>query len=381
MIKSKSFNFICIMLLAVLIFACLSFSAGSLAKADTQNDPSELALESDTLQGELNVSILSRNDQNIILDSPVDYNDSQVYTVPWKDAKQFTISFTPSQNNPPPLSPDTENPNSYQMHISINYLKGYAFKDGEETDFITSETIPLGVVYTSPTVSDYNEIALHYFSFNIDDTFSTDGNGDGDYFDKEDTSINWGIYQFVVDINGAEQHSLYYFIEPTSVITDVPNIDYTISTTAMESLTNSFEFYLVNDNAYRYIDENLLVWYAYGTTIDGARYALTASDLEDEDFAQYECTASLYSSYYRTGREFVFEVPKVNDEDLIGDWHVWCVYNPGSATALSSNEITVSTEKPFNYFNIIYIVIALCVLAVIVIILIGVYKKKKEKVW
>ena len=87
MIKSKSFNFICIMLLAVLIFACLSFSAGSLAKADTQNDPSELALESDTLQGKLNVSILSRNDQNIILDSPVDYNDSQVYTIPWREAR------------------------------------------------------------------------------------------------------------------------------------------------------------------------------------------------------------------------------------------------------------------------------------------------------
>ena len=381
MIKSKNYflYFLTIAILTLLIVLAFPFTTCFNYKASTFFDNTTFAY-GDTLNGQINVSLLSREGTDIPLTEPESYNDSQVYTILWEEASEFTISFTTDPSNPPPLNTaDPDNPYTYQIKLSVRYLKGYTFDDqGNETDFDTAgDTVTFSEAFISPIVSDYTNLSKYLFTFDIDKHFSVDGNGDGDYFDEEDVAINWGIYQFVVDINGAVQHSEFYFIKPNTNNTVVPIVDYIVTTSAMESLTNSFEFYLVNDSSFNYIDENQLVWYAYGVTTDGMRYALSQSDLEDEDFAQYECNAYLYQTPFRIGREFVFEVPN----NLTGEWYVWCVYGPDSINALQSQPQTVSTEKPFDYTNVIYIILGGCGLALIVVILVGVYKKKKEKVW
>ncbi len=322
-------------------------------------------LAQNTLAGNFNVKITSRDNQDINLDTTTPYYDGQAYSIEWSNAEQFTISFNVDENNPPPLNPNNpDNNETYVLSLSVRFLKGYL----ENNIFEVNETITLENVYVTQETTNYNNFSNLNFSFDIDD-------GLNGIFGGNSVNISgWGIYQFVVDINGADAYSNYYAITPTSEIANAPEISYnTIS--SPNSLHDSFQFYLENFDEYEFIDSTCLTWYVKGESEDGTIYALCAEDLEKESFS--DCADYLYDSYERTGQTFLF-----NDDEISGTWQVWCVYKANNSnTSLTSDSIEVKTGFYFNYFIIVYIIIALAVLAIILVIVFAKLKNKKEKVW
>lgn len=344
----------------VLIFSFIKTPVKSqnlYAQTLTSND--DTSLISNSLAGEFDISLISRNGNNIILSNPVTYYDGQAYRSYWSNTKSFSISYIVDENNlPPSNSTDPDEPSTYDFSLTVRYLKGYL----SANNFDTLETQRFENIYKI-NEDDYTAFANLDFVLNIDEGLGND--------------VNWGIYQFIVDINGAEATSLYYAIEPTTVIADQPIIDYSIPSSASGSLNDLFSFYIVNEETFKYVDTRNLTWYVWGQSNEGIKYALTSEDLEDETFVSLACTQALYTSYPRNGATFELEI-----NELYGDWHVWCVYNYDNSPApLLSETVTVSTTAPFDYFNVVYIIVGIAGFALIVTIVVAIIRNKKEKVW
>ncbi len=376
MSKSKKIylSFVILITLMLLVVFSVSFSPAlspsrqtMLAEESpaTQEDQPSPTAENDTLAGKFDIKITSRSGQNIILSNPVSYDDGQAYRTYWSQAQTFSISFNVDPDSPPPSnSPDPTTPSTYDLTLNVNYLKGYLdnnqFVVGGVTQYFED-------VYTI-NVDNYEDFSDLNYQINIDEGLAED--------------VNWGIYQFVIDINGAQATSLYYAIEPTTIIAQEPVITYTIPSSATGSLGNLYRFTLENIDTYRYVDERNLTWYVWGQSIDGIRYALTSEDLVDDTFVALSCTQPLVQSGYdRNGT--TFEIEFNNDDGLIyGEWHVWCEYNyPTALEPLESNHQTINIEAPFDYINVVYIIAGVAGLALIITIVIAVVKNKKEKVW
>lgn len=361
--KNMFIFFVTALLVCLTMLACFSpsFSYVSLSKETMLADDSQLP-RANTLAGEFDISIIPRNSSNITLQGPYDYVDSQAYRVNWADAQSFSISFVCDDSNPPPLNAlDPENPNTYVFSIRVYYSKSY-FEANNFEDVQYFEDI-----YTF-TSSDYHDFATIDYQLNIDNFLGSD--------------VNWGIYRFVVDINSAESVSLYYAIEPTRVVAELPQISYDTPSSATGSLQNLYSFYLLNESAFRFVDKRNLTWYVYGQTIDGRKYALTYADLGNEYFRELNCTETLWDSYEggeRNGTTFDLEI-----NDLYGTWQVWCVYDyNGTSSSMpdQNNIIELRINAPFDYINVLYIILGICGFFLILTIIIIIVKIKKEKVW
>ncbi len=359
--KTKKINFILIAL-AMICLLCLGFSFNFNMKAQTsencfddENTQQELSVS--TLAGNFNIRAISRDNENIALDSEP-YSGGTAYKVDWSELQSFSISFELDLDAGELPATDPENP-VYTLSLSVNYLQGYI----SSGNFAVGDRISLENVdgTESPDLATLSEFT---YTMDIDEGVS----------DDNASASGWGIYQFVIDINGLEAYSDYYAVEPTYSIAAAPEIDYDV-VSSDNSMHDSFQFYLVNFDDYEYIDPNCLTWYVKGTTEDGTTYALCTSDLALANF--FDCTAALYDTYDRTGQTFFF-----NDAEHTGEWQVWCEYRYNNSTySRPSNTEIVETGSSFDYFMVVYIVIALGVLAVIIIIVTSVVKNKKEKVW
>lgn len=351
-------------LLAIIFVFSFSFAGNTIASQNKNlftDQPSTLA--ENTLSGQFDILAISRDGENIVLGSPTSYYDSQAYAVDWADIERFSISFITDEDDPPPLNAQNpENPQTYNLTLTIRYLKTYL----DYNNFSGNEIYTY--VYVHPLTSDHQSFASLNYSVVVDN-FNAGNAG-------------WGIYQFIVDINGAQATSLYYAVEPTRVVNDPPEIAYE-EVPSDNSLHSTYEFYLVNEDDYRYVDPSCLVWYVKGESLDGTLYALLADDLNPdgekyEEFA--DCARSLYTRYDRTGAQFTF-----NDNEISGDWQVWCEYKYHSAseeiTPSSSERVEVSTGASFNYLTVVYIVVGIAVASIIIVIVICVIKNKRERVW
>ncbi len=363
MSNSKKMNFIYIAL-AMIFLLCLAlslaFSNQSLQTSTRSLNDDAQELAESTLSGSFDIRVISRENQNIALENSASYSGGTAYRVDWSDAQEIVVSFAADAENPPTTDP--ENP-VYTLSVSVNYLQGYISSNNFDVD----DRISLENIDGAGS-SDLTALSSFSYTLNLDEGIT------GTYAGNEVTISGWGIYQFVIDINGQEAYSNYYAIEPSFSIAAAPEIAYNV-VSSDNSMHDSFQFYLENFDDYAYIDEACLVWYVRGEGDDGTTYALCSSDLALANFS--ECSTSLYDSYERTGQTFLF-----NDNEISGKWEVWCEYRFNNATySVSSNVETVETGDSFDYFIIIYIVIALAVLALIVVIVTSVVKNKKEKVW
>lgn len=369
--KTKKIHLIFVSLLAIIltiVFCYVTFGANFLPSKQTflnketlneTDTPSTLA---DSLNGSFDIRLNYRNGQSISPSNPVSFYDSQAYRAYWSNVQSFSISYVVSEE-PPSNSADPDVPSTYDFTLTVRYLKGYL----SANVFDTSDTRTFENVY-SVTMADYNDFASLNYVLNIDEELEQD--------------INWGIYQFIIDINGAEATSLYYAIEPTQVIANQPSVAYTIPSSATGSLGNHYQFYLTNYEDFQFIDERNLTWYVWGQSVDGVRYALTTDDLTNETFINLSCTNALYQSYERNGTTFDIEFSASNGEEIYGQWHVWCVYSyEGSPTPLSSNTVLVEIDEPFDYINVVYIIAGIAGFSLIVTIIICVIKNKRERVW
>lgn len=319
-----------------------------------------------TLGGGINVDIYSRDNEKIILENPIDYYDSSAYVQKWSDAEKFVISYIPDEENPPPFRPASDTTPDiaiYTMNITVEFVPAYL----DANDFYVEETVTLQNIETQVS---YDYTTFDSYELDIDNGISGLDNG----IQKE--IKEWGIYKFTIDINDAEISSFYYCIEPTMAIVNTPKIEYR-TIPSDNSLHDSFEFYLENYEEYRYIDKSRLVWYVMGEGTDGIKYALVDDDLSREDFS--ECSEGLYSAldYARTGLTFIF-----NDNEVSGDWTVWCEYTAhGESEASGSNRVAVSTGSAFDYMIVIYIVAGVAAFAILVVVAIAIIRSKKDKVW
>lgn len=319
-----------------------------------------------TLGGGINVDIYSRDNEKIILENPIDYYDGSAYVQKWSDAEKFVISYIPDEENPPPFRPASDTTPDiaiYTMNITVEFVPAYL----DANDFYVEETVTLQNIETQVS---YDYTTFDSYELDIDNGISGLDNG----VQKE--IKEWGIYKFTIDINDAEISSFYYCIEPTMAIVNTPKIEYR-TIPSDNSLHDSFEFYLENYEEYRYIDKSRLVWYVMGEGTDGIKYALVDDDLSREDFS--ECSEGLYSAldYARTGLTFIF-----NDNEVSGDWTVWCEYTAhGESEASGSNRVAVSTGSAFDYMIVIYIVAGVAAFAILVVVTIAIIRSKKDKVW
>ena len=374
--KTKKIHLLMVtVLLVVLTFVFCYTSFGTNPSPTKQTflaDETSTQSNSDTLAGEFDISIISRSGQNIILSNPVSYENGQAYRTYWSNAQSFSISFSvgygegeDSENSNKKLPEANPETGMYELSLTVRYLKGYLSANRFETlETKTFENIPIGEVATTDDYSSYENLD---FVLNIDESLGED--------------VNWGIYLFIVDINGYQATSLYYAIEPTQVVAEEPEIAYYIPSSAIGSLGNLYSFYLVNADSYKYVDERNLKWYVWGQSVDGVRYALLSEDLTDETFVSLSCTQSLYETHDRNGTNF--EIEFNNDDGLIyGEWHVWCEYDYSSSpSAIESNTVLLEIEAPFDYINVVYIIAGIAGLALIITIIVSIVKSKKEKVW
>ena len=361
--KSKKIFFYLISILLLCLVIVLFMPSPTIFTKSNQtlnNEQSSTMPLTDTLFGDFDISIISRSGSNIILSDPQPYEDSQAYSTYWANAQSFSISFIADSDNPPPLNDqDPEHPNTYVFSLRVYYSQTYLEANNfENVQYVEYDNISIS--------ADYNTFATLEYQINIDSIFGEDA--------------GWGIYRFVVDINSAEATSFYYAILPTTVVGEQPIITYDTHTSASGSLQSLYNFSLVNNDAFRYIDRRNLTWYVYGLTDDGVAYALTLEDLEDEYFQDLNCTQALWPSYSgqeRTGLTFDLEI-----NDLYGEWQVWCVYDYSDTVAsVQSNIVDLDINAPFDYINVLYIILGICGFALLVTIGIIIYKIKKEKIW
>ena len=327
----------------------------SILNAKTSQISSQNFSENITVQnGAFNISIVSRNGNNISLGSSSPFYNGQAFSARWADANNFSIIYTDSSQS---------SAGSYNISITVNYLQAYLSNNS------FSGRISLENAF-SATVNPSSQTEPIEFVIDLDDGISG-------VFENRNVAIRgWGIYQFVLNVNGIARSSSYYFIEPLSTLNSLPEVVHEKIPPRGSEMHSQFSFSLENYDEYQYIDEACLTWYVKGQASNGTMYALCSSDLSLDNFS--DCTVALYNdNYQRTGLNFVF-----NDKELGGEWQVWCVYRPvNSSFSLTSNIDNIVTGPTFNYLTIIYIVLGIAVVAIAVIITLSIIRIKKEKVW
>ena len=322
-----------------------------------------------------NIIIRAINNGNVIEeDRQESFEDGIVHIYKWRDLGKtgWTINLKyqhDEDNLPPPYNPEdgASTTEEYTFSVTVEYLKGYL--DGD-VGFNSDAT------HTVEKVGGERKHLKRAQLDNVDKIFD---------FCKGITATNtknqvvnikdWGIYRFKLIINGAEQYSDYYFIEPDNDVADAPVIKAKV-TNSENSMHDSYILSLENQDAFQFVDGKNITWYVMGESKDGTLYALTNQDLADPRFA--ECTASLYTNIDRTGHEFLF-----NDNEIAGKWNIWCEYKNTATgvTVESENNLNVETGKDFNVITVLWIAGGLTVLISGVVVVLAIVRSKKDKVW
>lgn len=355
-IVSKNFILTFFILIILVILALSSFNFISFA--DETNEG--------TVQNQLGGSfsyVVKNDNENLNFESFQDYSDGTLYIYKWRNADKIILTYTPDHDNPPPKN--SMNEEVYNITISLDYHQGY-----QDSIF---NPITFEKIFDSPNNKNLTFSQLSK-SFTFDITNGLIGIPNGG--NEEITIKGWGIYRFKIDINGQENYTDFIFIQPDSQIDQPLEIDYT-TINSENSMHDSFNFF-IKSSAYEFIDVNGITWYVKGESLDGTKYALTQEDIKNNpEFS--DCTKYLYENIIRTGSNFIF-----NDNEISGEWEVWCEYNfhdSNASSKESTNRIKVETGSKINVNVIIYIIVALACLSVIVVVIICVMKNKKEKVW
>mgnify|MGYP005773611417 CR=1 FL=1 len=357
--KAKTFsNIFFIVLTAVLMLGVFLLSSG-------MSLPSQ-AVEYN-INGAIKVEANAREGSSL---SQGDNNGNPIYL--WKELESFTISFDPSllaNETEPPLSAD----GTYTINYTINYYTGYSNSNPNNDDMTIFSNI------YSATSDDYN--TLPSYTFNVDDflttTISTLENGKA--VQTEISTQGWGVYQFEIDINGAQALSNYYYVEPDHLENGaVIEISYTTAS-ATSSLHNAYLFSVNEaDTTYKYVNKNCFVWYVYGRDYSDNMYVLTQSDTTKEEFIEYG--KWLYKDNAvpsRTGSTFYFD-----DNGHSGNWNVYVVYEDSyNGVEISSDEHQVMTGEIIQPSTVIWIIVGVAIFVLAIVIVVIVVTVKKEKVW
>ncbi len=294
------------------------------------------------------------------------YYDGTAHVYKWADVEKFVFDFDATDI---PAAIDDNGNLYYSVSVDIEYLKAYK----ENNNFYQGGTIYLNSCYSARYDGENgNQDLIKYKpEFNIDKGLTMSS-----ITGIQATVNEWGIYKFRIIINNIPAYSDYYIIEPTREVYSLPQPTMRI-VSSDSSLRNAYEFTLLNEELYRYIDASKLIWYAKGTTTDGKIYALTRNDLTKTAFS--DCSDALYdeNEWKRTGLEFIFD-----DDGKFGKWEIWCEYQPeGSSTPLESKITQIETKIAFNKMIVVWIIVPLALAGIAVTIGICIYKAKREKVY
>ena len=256
------------------------------------------------------IEVFGRGGSKIEIQEEAEYDHQTIqsnlkaFAFKWKDVEKFVFKVNPELYSP---SPDEQD--SYTMTISVEFLKDYKETPNfYQAKLITVENYDL---FTRTSKGDFNGIVNFSPELIIDDGITAlDSTG-------QQVSFNgWGIYRFIMCINGGNDvYSDFFIIEPEREIYFKPQINY--HEEAPELQYSTYAFSLTNEEQFQYIDTSRLVWYVTGQAQGGIKYVLVESD--KTAFPEYE--HALYDSWDRTGYTFSF-----NDNGHHGEWTVWCEY-------------------------------------------------------
>lgn len=309
-------------------------------------------------------------------------------TFAWENIRNIVVNFDASK-----ASGITENTTGgflYTYKLEVQYLQARPTTDGH---FViggngNNVTEDEKAVVTETGVNTLTNLELSYIvDAETDSTVTYDTHG-------------WGIYRFILTINGIKLRSDFVFIKPIDPTLDeqiLPkvHVEYTQS-----SIINDYDFKIstgivddVDYSLYKYIDTSLIRWYVDGIASNGDKYTLVRSDIGTYDFPEDEYKKALYEAEGRndrTGATFKF-----NSNGVSGTWKVYCEIYTEPATAENINALmeanpaqstkadpaVINTGKPIKASYVIWIIVAAAVVLLAIIIVIIVKSVKKEKVW
>lgn len=314
---------------------------------------------------ELGGSLLVRaknNGSEVEESSSSTYNGQPIHIYKWKNIKTLCVQYEFDEEHLPPLNELEQE--AYNVTFSIQFVKGYL-----NSSF--ANPITFNKIFNSYINVD-QETASTEQVFDVNQGITKIPSGDTLPY----TISQWGIYRFKITINEAERYSDFIFVEP-DYITKAPIIDKEVID-SHSSRHNSYRFFLLNSEAYEFVDEESIVWYVKGESKDGIRYALTKNDLSKDGFADISNYLYEDNEIDRTGKTFVF-----NDKENSGTWTVWCEFKNQSTNQVlkSENAEIIQTADAYNLAAIIWILVIFAIAFFTGGILISVLKNKKEKVW
>lgn len=357
-IKSFSKSFVLLLCAFFLVFGLLLTSnLYTLSNAANSSTPDL------SIANTIKVEAFARAEQTL---SKVENEEKNMTIYQWQQLQGFTISFDESKlesGKEPPKAEDEK----YTMTLNVRYAPLLSEAVPENDEFVIYENV------LEPVIAD-NYTDLESFTFYVDeiltDTFNLLSQGE-----VEISTQGWGLYQFIIDINGAQSTSNYIAVDPNhleegTTFSIAYEDDYTFSG------HNAYKFYVVGatSDELKYVRKDYFVWYVYGKDFSNKNYVLTAADATGE-YAGYD---SLYSTVERTGDTFYFD-----DNGVAGNWNVYCVYQDdfNGAEITSTQSHAVMTGDVIEPGTIVWIVVGISVAVLAIVIVVIVVSVKKEKVW
>lgn len=378
LLKNKNFIYSIFILIfaTIILLGSFSFSSG---KANAESQTSS-ALQSNQA---FTVSVTDRKsgqESSDFSQTSIPYTDyassslksGKGFVYQWEDIYSFKFKYNPNVGEAPPklyTNPSRPQTEYYELKISIDYIQSYKDLD----DFYQGSTKSLINVFSTRVsgIDSYKLLATlpDSFAFYLDD-----GRGNESVKIKE-----WGIYRFLLDINGQQTYSDFFVVEPTKEIKSekAPVFSYT-TTSSQSSLHNDYIFTVTNLDQYRYIDSSKLVWYVTGKSDDGIMYVLADKDRELEQFKNKAYTGLYAKEINRTGLTFRFD-----DTGVAGSWKIWCEYNyqDSEIEPLVSKVVEFSTGTPLSSGIIVWSVLGVFAVGIVLVIIFSLRRAKKDKVY
>ena len=350
------------------------------------SDPLSAATFSNASSTDLTITVYDRS--GIAIDPASDDSSitvgSQTYTLNgynWEDVSYFSIKYNNVSSIPSGFD-------QYKYSFTATYSQESS--NGTSIDLKTDRAVINTILSTSATSKDDIKDTIKFY---IDDT-----NMSGQYSYSSTQIIGndsiigeqylkngeWGLYQFSfaweAGTNNGSTSSNIIELKPTDVssISSPLQIETRIISSQF-SIDNAYLFNIKMTNQdgsdsyrYNYIDRRKLVWDVTGTSHNGTKYRLLASDIPTEDTT----TLAIYETYDNTGLSFKL------DFDIGGTWSVTCkaVASTPEDTKMSA-PVEVTNVNLISQNVIIYIVVGIVVLAIAALITIITITKRKERIW
>lgn len=370
--------FIIYLLLAVLCSAICFMPNQKIARADTEEKTSIPLVENSlfslkTTAVGRNEEILSPIETKSILDT--NEHDTKVYyCFNWKDISYLYFEIDSSVKSQTDITV-----NSYSLVVSSKKTEDYSSigYDENETTILSTELVQ-------------NNFAKQTFSYYIDkssekneDTNRAYGNDYGLYkFDLKYTMIENGEEETHTQSVG----QVYIAIIPDNIDKvienlsedDLKNLSLLYSVSSSNRLMNAYNFYLSNEELFKYVNPNYIVWNVTGQDKDKNYYILSDEQKYlDEKYNSYKSIwdNQLPSTPY--GTSFLFD-----SNDIEGYWTIHChIYNSKGEESLylhADNISTVKTKQSFKWWIIILVVGIILIISTATTIIVLLLKKHKE---